>query len=380
AAGAQTVMATYNSWNDVEGGRDYGKVHGSRELLTDVLKTRMGFDGLVVSDWNAIEQVPGCRKDWCPQAINAGIDMIMVPEDWRAFIANTVRDVEEGRIPMARIDDAVTRILRVKMRAGLFEQPVSASRFNADASAVDFSDLAREAVRRSVVLLKNDGAALPLAPEARVLVVGASADSLSNQTGGWSLTWQGTENTNADFGTGETLLTALRTALGEADVTYSIDGAGVNPADYDAVVAVIGETPYAEYNGDVRFPRPVQHSLLHPADLRVLQAVAGRGTPVITVLYSGRPAYANDLMNLSDAFVAAFLPGTEADGLADLLVGGRHDFSGRLSFVWPGSACSTGEGANDVVQFPRGYGLSYAQPRTVGTLPLQNTPEACPEA
>ncbi|MFC0633541.1 glycoside hydrolase family 3 protein [Brevundimonas balnearis] len=380
AAGAQTVMATYNSWNDVEAGRDYGKVHGSRELLTDVLKARMGFDGLVVSDWNAIEQVPGCRKDWCPQAINAGVDMIMVPEDWRAFIANTVRDVEEGRIPMARIDDAVTRILRVKMRAGLFERPTASSRFNADASAVDFSDLAREAVRRSVVLLKNDGAALPLAPESRVLVVGASADSLSNQTGGWSLTWQGTENTDADFGTGETLLTALRRALGEADVTYSIDGAGMNPADYDAVVAVIGETPYAEYHGDVRFPRPVQHSQLHPADLGVLRAVSGRGVPVITVLYSGRPAYANDLMNLSDAFVAAFLPGTEADGLADLLVGGRHDFSGRLSFVWPGSACSTGEGEEDVVQFPRGYGLSYARPRTVGTLPMPNTPEACPEA
>jgi beta-glucosidase len=142
-------------------------------------------------------------------------------------------------------------------------------------------------------------------------------------------------------------------------------------------VAVLGETPYDEYNGDVRFPTPVQHSLQHPADLAALRAVSGKGTPVVTVLYSGRPAYANDLINLSDAFVAAFLPGTEARGLADVLVGGDHDFSGRLSFAWPGSACSTGEHAGDVVQFARGYGLSYARPARVGALPLPATPPTC---
>jgi len=321
--------------------------------------------------------VAGCAKDHCPQAVNAGIDVFMVPEDWRAFIANTVADVREGRIPEARIDDAVTRILRVKLRSGLFDRPADASALTGRADALNAAELAREAVRKSVVLLKNDNAALPLQAGRKVLVVGASADSLSNQTGGWSLTWQGTENTNADFATGQTLLAALREALGADNVTWSADGAGVDVSDFDAVVAVLGETPYAEYNGDVRFPTPVQHSLQHPADLAALQTVAGKGVPVVTVLYSGRPAYANDLINLSDAFVAAFLPGTEGRGLADVLVGGAHDFTGRLSFAWPGSACSTGEGADDVVQFARGYGLSYADPAPVDRLPLPPTPSTC---
>lgn len=376
-AGVQTVMVSYSSWNEVSAGRDHGKMHGNRELITDVLKDRLGFDGLVVSDWNGIDQVPGCAKDRCAQAVNAGIDIIMVPEDWRAFIANTVADVREGRIAQSRIDDAVTRILRVKMRSGLFDHPASASPLSGRAAALDASALAREAVRKSVVLLKNDNRALPLSRGRKVLVVGASADSLSNQTGGWSLTWQGTENTNADFATGSTLLAALRQQLGADNVSYSADGSGVNVADFDTVVAVLGETPYAEYTGDVRFPKPVQHSALHPADLAVLQAVSGKGVPVVSVLYSGRPAYANDLINLSDAFVAAFLPGTEGAGLADVLTGGRHDFSGRLSFAWPGSACSTGEGPADIVQFARGYGLSYAAGRRVGQLPLPATPSAC---
>jgi beta-glucosidase len=376
-AGVQTVMVSYSSWNEVSAGRDHGKMHGNRELITDVLKDRLGFDGLVVSDWNGIDQVPGCAKDRCAQAVNAGIDIIMVPEDWRAFIANTVADVREGRIAQSRIDDAVTRILRVKMRSGLFDHPASASALSGRAAPLDASALAREAVRKSVVLLKNDNRALPLSRGRKVLVVGASADSLSNQTGGWSLTWQGTENTNADFATGSTLLAALRQQLGADNVSYSADGSGVNVADFDTVVAVLGETPYAEYTGDVRFPKPVQHSALHPADLAVLQAVSGKGVPVVSVLYSGRPAYANDLINLSDAFVAAFLPGTEGAGLADVLTGGRHDFSGRLSFAWPGSACSTGEGPADIVQFARGYGLSYAAGRRVGQLPLPATPSAC---
>ncbi|MEP9359633.1 glycoside hydrolase family 3 protein [Sphingomonas sp. KR3-1] len=376
AAGVQTVMVSYNSWNDTAAGTDYGKMHGSRALVADVLKGRLGFDGLVVSDWNGIQQVPGCAKDHCPQAVNAGIDLFMVPDDWKAFIANTVADVREGRVPMARIDDAVTRILRVKLRARLFDRNPNASAYAGHAEALDARDLAREAVRKSAVLLKNQGV-LPLAPGKRVLVVGSSADSLSNQTGGWSLTWQGTENRNADFKTGTTLLAALRETLGTANVTYSEDAKGVDPGKYDAVIAVIGETPYAEYNGDVRAPKPVAHSSLHPADLAVLKAVSGKGVPVVSVLYSGRPAYTNDLINLSDAFVAAFLPGTEGEGLADLLVGGRTDFTGRLSFAWPGSACSTGEGPGNVVQFARGYGLSYARPARTNALAEPAVPTTC---
>ena len=376
-AGVQTVMASYSSWNDVAAGHDYGKMHGSREMLTDVLKDRLGFDGLVVSDWNGIEQVPGCAKAECAQAINAGIDMVMVPEDWKAFIGNTIADVEAGRIPMSRIDDAVTRILRVKMRSGLFEHAPSESRYNGRAEAVAAADLAREAVRKSVVLLKNNESALPLVPGEKILVVGDSADSLSNQTGGWSLTWQGTENTNADFATGATLLQALTAQFGAENIVYSRDAVGVDVTRFAKVVVVLGETPYAEYHGDVRFPAPVQYSHRRPNDLALLHAVSGKGVPVVSVLYSGRPAYVNDLINLSDAFVAAFLPGTEGAGLADVLSGGPYDFTGRLSFAWPGSACSTGEHEGEVVQFARGYGLSYARPVHMNPLPLPPTPNVC---
>lgn len=378
-AGVQTVMVSYSSWNDVAGGKNYGKMHGNRELLTDVLKGRLGFDGFVVSDWNAIEQVPGCTTDHCPQAINAGIDMAMVPEKWKSFIANTVADVRAGRIPMTRIDDAVTRILRVKMRSGLFDHAPSASRYSGDADALTAPALARQAVRESAVLLKNDNAALPLTRRGKLLVVGKAADSFADQSGGWSITWQGTGNDKADYTTGETLLTALRKAWGAANVVYSPDGMGVNPHDFSAVVAVIGEHPYAEYKGDLPYPETMQHSARYPEDLAVLRRVGGKGVPVVTVFYSGRTVYTNDLLNLSDAFVAAFLPGSEAGGIADLILRKTdgaigHDFTGRLSFAWPGSACSTGDQPGMAVQFPRGYGLSYASPRTTGRLPFAPAP------
>jgi beta-glucosidase len=374
-AGVQTVMASYSSWNDVAAGKDYGKMHGSRELLTDVLKGRLGFDGIVVSDWNAIEQVPGCTVDHCPQAINAGIDMVMVSEKWKSFIANTIADVREGRIPTARIDDAVTRILRVKMRSGLFDHPPSASAYSGEPEALKAPALAREAVRKSAVLLKNDRAALPLARRGKLLVVGKSADSFADQSGGWSITWQGTENKRSDYTTGETLLTALRKAWGADNVVYSADGKGVDPAKFSAVVAVIGEHPYAEYKGDIRYPATMQHSARYPDDLAVLDRVSGKGAPVVSVFYSGRTVYANDLINRSDAFVAAFLPGSEAGGIADLLLrqpdgSVAHDFTGRLSFAWPGSACSTGDAPGMAVAFPRGYGLSYAKPHETGALPF----------
>lgn len=381
-AGVQTVMASYNSWNDVETGKNYGKMHGSRELLTDVLKGRLGFDGFIVSDWNAIEQVPGCARDHCPQSINAGVDMIMVPEDWKSFIANTVEDVRAGRIAMSRIDDAVARIVRVKMRSGLFGRAPSASAYNGRADAITAAELGREAVRKSVVLLKNEGGLLPLKRGGKVLVVGSSADSLSNQTGGWSLTWQGDENVNADFRTGVTLLGALRKALGPGAVVYSPDGAGVDPSKFSAVIAVLGEEPHAEMKGDVAFPERLQHSAQNPMDLAVLRAVSGKGAPVATILYSGRTTYASDLLNLSVAFVAAFLPGTEGDGLVDLLLRTEdgavaYDFSGALSFGWPGAPCVVSDDGSGEMAFPRGYGLRYAEPKNLGPLPEPPAPASC---
>jgi beta-glucosidase len=372
-AGAQTVMVSFNSWNDVAAGVDHGKLHGSRVALTDILKNKLGFDGFVISDWNGIAEVPGCRNDSCPQAVNAGVDMFMVPDDWKAFIANTTRQVEAGEIPLARIDDAVTRILRVKLRAGLFDKAPSQNAYAGRDEALRARELARRAVRQSLVLLKNEGPALPLKRGSRILVVGKSADNLSNQTGGWSLTWQGTANTNADFPQADSILAGIRAAAGEGKVTYSLDGRGVNVADYDAVVAVIGETPYAEGDGDIGPAGTLRHSSRYPEDLAVLEAVAGKGKPVVTVFVTGRPLWVNDLLNLSDTFVAAWLPGSEGKGVADLLVAGpkKVDFSGTLSFSWPKTVCQTSLNAGSAGYAPLfklGYGLRSGARSKLGKL------------
>lgn len=375
-AGVQTVMASLSSWSDVATGVDYGKLHGSKTLLTDVLKDSLGFDGFVVTDWNGISQVPGCSQTSCPQAINAGIDMVMVPESWRAFIANTTEQVRRGEIPMARIDDAVTRILRVKLRSGMFGKRPSAGRHAGRPEALQARELARRAVRESLVLLKNDRQVLPLSRGKRILVVGKSAHSVQNQTGGWSLGWQGTENQNSDFPLADTVLSGIREAVGETRVEFSETAQGVDPARFDAVIAVIGETPYAEFSGDITPSDTLRHSGRYPEDLAVLKAVAGKGVPVVTVLLSGRPVWANDLLNLSDAFVAAWLPGTEGKGVADVLFrnaqgGVQHDFTGRLSFSWPKSVCQTPLNVGDpgyAPLFPFGYGLDYRSTVTVGPL------------
>jgi beta-glucosidase len=400
AAGAQTVMASFNSWtfhglapDGTQLDFDNVKMHGNKYLLTDVLKTKMGFDGLVVSDWNGIGQVAytdangqtqQCTNSSCPPAINAGIDIVMVPDDWKAFIANTIASVQAGEIPVSRIDDAVTRILRVKMRAGLFTMANGASVSTkpsarpgaADPAALVHRELAREAVRKSLVLLKNENAVLPLARNQKVLVVGKSADSIPNQTGGWSLTWQGTTNVNADFPNADSILAGIKEAAGDANVTFSVDGKGVDVTQFQAVVAVIGETPYAEGIGDIGKTGTLEHARRYPEDLAVLDLVSGKGVPVVTVLVSGRPVWANKELNRSNAFVAAWLPGTEGKGVADVLfrdAGGNvaYDFTGKLSYSWPKTACQTplnkGDAGYDPL-FAFGYGLTYAAPGTVGVL------------
>lgn len=365
-AGAQTVMASYNST------REFGKMHGAGFLLTDVLKKRMGFDGFVVSDWNGVAEVPGCERDNCAAAINAGIDMVMVPEKWEKFIKKTSREVLLGEIPMARIDDAVTRILRVKMRAGLFERKPDAG--VGDAGDLQARGLARRAVRESLVLLKNNGAVLPLKRGAKILVVGKSANSLRNQAGGWTLDWQGMKNRNADFPVGDTILAGIRDAAGESNVVFDKTALSANIESFDAVIAVIGERPYAEMKGDILAPASLAESERFPEDLQVLRKIAGHGKPVITVLVSGRPLYVNDLINLSDAFVAAWLPGTEGKGVADVLFRDAngaiaHDFHGTLAFQWPRSPCQSAFApSNDEPLFALGYGLKYTNPLHLGTL------------
>lgn len=357
AADVQTVMVSFSSWQGQ-------KLHGSRYLITDVLKGRMGFDGLVVSDWNAISQVPGCSNASCPAAINAGIDMIMAPTDWKPLYKTMIDQARTGVIPMARIDDAVLRILRVKLRAGLFEQGAPSSLMGKPRETFAARDadrqLAREAVRKSLVLLKNQNQILPLRRDIRVMVAGAGADNIPMQSGGWSLTWQGTETSNADFPGATSVYRGIAQAVtaGGGTAILSPDGSYATPPD--AAIVVFGEEPYAEGKGDLQ---DLGWSTRSPKDLALLRRLKAAGIPVVAVFLSGRPLWTSPEINTSDAFVAAWLPGTEGGGVADLLFSGPggqrlHDFTGRLPFAWPATTMPPKDPATTA--FPVGYGLSLS--------------------
>ncbi|WP_084187308.1 glycoside hydrolase family 3 protein [Andreprevotia chitinilytica] len=386
-ADVQTVMASFSSWQDQNAGataKAY-KMHGNKYLLTDVLKNKLGFDGFVISDWNGIGQVnrsnsdspTDCSNSDCPWAINAGIDMVMVPDrtDWQAFIANTIAEVKNGTIPQARIDDAVRRILRVKFNAGLFEKPTPSARLAVhEVGTPEHRELAREAVRKSLVLLKNNGGTLPLRRDAKVLVAGKSADNLSNQAGGWSVTWQGSGLTNDDFPGATSVWKAVQQIAPQAVLDTSSDGA-LADASFDAAVVVIGETPYAEGVGDIGKTKTLELARLHPEDVKLIESLRSRGVKkIVTVLFSGRPLYASRELNRSDAFVAAWLPGSEGEGIADVLFRRKSgavnvDFAGKLSYSWPKSACQTPLNVGDADYAPLyayGYGLNYRHPAEQG--------------
>ena len=368
-AGALTVMVSFSSWQGV-------KHHGNRSLLTDLLKNRWNFDGVVVSDWNGHGQVPGCSTTSCPAAINAGLDMFMAPDSWRELWTNTLAQVKSGEIPMERLDDAVRRILRLKMRLGLFEAGKPSTRPNAGRfdllGAPEHRALARRAVRESMVLLKNDGV-LPLDPRKRILVAGDGADSIGKQSGGWSLTWQGTGTTNADFPNGQSIWGGLREAVEAAGGTATLSQDGSWNEKPDAAIVVFGENPYAEFVGD---RKTLEFSPDDKADLETLRRFRAAGIPTVAVFLSGRPMWVNPEINAADAFVAAFLPGSEGGGVADLLLRDAkgqiaHDFTGQLSFSWPkrGDQFDLNVGSQDYDPlFPLGYGLSYAKPGRVARL------------
>ena len=377
-AGVQTVMASFNSWQGE-------KLHGHAYLMDEVLKVKMGFDGFVVSDWNGIGQVEGCTNDHCPQAINAGIDMIMVPHDWKAFITNTIADVEAGAIPMDRIDDAVTRILRVKYRAGLFFKPKPSERKHggneADLSSPFLKKVARSAVRKSLVLLKDNPGVMPILGNKNVLVAGKSAHSIQNQTGVWTLTWQGTGNTNEDFPNGESIYQGIAAKLtaGGGTAVLSEDGSAADDS-YDVIIAVIGETPYAEGQGDLNKFATLELSKRHPEDLALLNNLraAAPNTPILTVLVTGRPLWVNKELNASDAFVVAWLPGTEGGGVADVLFGQRH-FKGKFPFSWPAEDCQVPVNKGDELTplFPYGFGLTTDDDTYLGPLPEEVSDRGC---
>lgn len=360
AAGVQTVMATYNSWHGQ-------KIHGHRGLLTEVLKDRMGFDGFVVGDWNAHGQVPGCSNASCAAAFNAGVDMFMVPRDWRELYQNTLKQVQSGEISPQRLDDAVRRILRVKMRAGLFTRGKPSSRPLAGKvellGAPEHRAVARQAVRESLVLLKNNGQLLPLAPDTHVLVAGDGADNIGRQCGGWTITWQGTGNANRDFPGATSIWAGIRETVEAAGGTAVLSPDGSFDQPPEVAIVVFGEDPYAEFPGD---RHTIDYRSPADRDLELLRRLRQAGLPVVSVFLSGRPLWVNPELNASDAFVAAWLPGTEGGGIADLLFRApdgsiRHEFTGRLSFSWPQSptqAVLHRSAAGYEPLFPYGYGLS----------------------
>jgi len=358
-AGVQSIMASFSSWN----GR---KIHGHEGLLNGILKQKIGFDGFVVGDWNAHGQVEGCTNESCAQAINAGLDMFMAPDSWLGLYKNTLEQALSGEISAERLDDAVRRILRVKIRAGIFEAKRPSERLYAGDESIlgtpEHRSVARQAVRESLVLLKNNSNVLPLLPRQHILVVGPRADSVSSQSGGWTLTWQGGGIDNSLFPNADTILDGIQAAVERVGgtVEYSTDGSYEKKPD--AAIVVYGESPYAEFQGDV-------DTLLFQdeAALGQLKRLKSEGVQTVSIFTSGRPMWVNPLLNASDAFVAAWWPGSEGAGIADVIFRGTaeeagYDFKGRLSFSWPKrpnqGPLNVGVEGYDPL-FAYGYGLSY---------------------
>lgn len=364
-AGAMTIMASFSSWNGV-------KMHGNKSLLTDVLKGRLGFEGFIIGDWNAHSQVPGCTGGDCPVAFNAGLDMAMAPYRWKELFENTLKEAQDGTIPMTRIDDAVRRILRVKAKLGLFD-PARPAVGAAGLATRAHRDVARRAVQRSIVLLKNNGNLLPLKPGLKVLVAGSHADDIGLQCGGWTISWQGSGGHNADFAQGVSIWSGLKSAVEAAGGSAALSENGDFTARPDVAVVVFGEKPYAEHVGDLT---QLDFSSTDRRGLELLKRLKADGIPTVSVFLSGRPLWVNPELNQSDAFVAAFLPGTEGEGIADVLVAKKDgtpnlDFHGKLSFSWPKTpmqfALNYGQPDYDPL-FAYGYGLGYGDHVTVPRL------------
>ena len=359
-AGVQSVMASYNSWHGE-------KMHGNKSLLTDVLRGRMNFGGFTVGDWNGHGQVAGCKTTNCAASFNAGLDLFMAPDSWKELYSNTLAQVKDGTISMARLDEAVARILRVKLRAGLFESGRPSSRLLAGEfekiGSPEHRAIARQAVQESLVLLKNENGALPLKKDQKLLIAGDGANSYMKQSGGWTLSWQGTGLPDSEFPGATTIGKALVDGSGGKAV-ISRDG------DYDekpdVAVVIFGEDPYAEFQGDV--PDLIFRD--KSDNLALLKKYQADGIKTVAVFLSGRPMWVNSHINASDAFVAAWLPGSEGGGVADVLFG-KADFKGTLPFSWPKLATqyvlNVGDKDYDPL-FAYGYGLSYKKPAKTGKL------------
>ena len=353
-ADVQSVMASFSGWNGV-------KMHGNASLLTRVLKQRWGFDGLVVGDWDGHAKVPGCSPTDCPASIAAGLDMYMGPASWKGLYASTLAAARSGKLSMTRLDDAVRRILRVKLRAGLFEAGKPSMRPYAGRyellGAPDHRAVARQAVQESLVLLKNDGV-LPLKSSARILVAGDGADNVAKQSGGWTLTWQGTGTRPEHFPGATSIFAGVHEAMIAGGGTAELAVDGRYTAKPDAAIIVFGEDPYAEFQGD---RADLYFDDTHD-NLGIMKRLKTDGIPVVAVFLSGRPLWVNRHINAADAFVAAWLPGSEGGGVADVLFG-KADFKGTLPFSWPADAKGAPLNVGDPDYkplYPFGFGLKLA--------------------
>jgi beta-glucosidase len=373
-AGAQTVMASYSSWQGL-------KMHADGALLSAVLKGRFAFDGLLVGDWDAHAQLPGCTPVSCAAALNAGLDVLMAPDGWRELHANTLDQVRSGEIPAARLEDAVRRVLRVKLRAHLDSEGRPSSRPYAGRfellGAAEHLAVARQAVRESLVLLKNRDHLLPLSPRAHVLVAGDGADSIAKQSGGWTIDWQGTEP-NQDFPHAESIYAGIARCVRAAGGSAELAPAGEFHTRPDVAIVVFGENPYAEYAGDLA---TLEYSPGDKHDLALLRRLRTQDVPVVAVLLSGRPLWINAEMNAADSFVAAWLPGPQGGALADVLFRAAdgtvaYDFRGKLPFSWPRTPRPPAVDGlpGEAPLFRYGYGLTYADDGYVAPLPEDAPP------
>ena len=362
-AGVQSVMVSFSSWNGV-------KMHGNHSLMTGVMKDRWNFDGFLVGDWNGHGQVAGCTATDCPQSVIAGLDMFMAPDSWKDLYRTTLAHARDGTLPMARLDDAVRRVLHVKIRAGLFEAGKPSSRpYGGQFELLGGKGhraLAREAVRESLVLLKNAGGLLPLKAGNHILVAGDGADNLTKQTGGWTLSWQGTGTKRSDFPNAQSIWEGIDEAVKAAGGTATLSADGHYSAKPDVAIVVFGEDPYAEFQGD----RPdVGYDDAKSLDL--LRSLKAAGVPTVAVFLSGRAMWVNPFLNTSDAFVAAWLPGSEGGGVADIFFG-KTDFRGKMPYSWPKSSDQTAVNVGDANYdplFAYGFGLRFADKGDLAPLP-----------
>lgn len=373
-SGAMTVMASFNSWNG-------NKCHGHKYLLTDVLKKQLNFSGFIVSDMNGIDYLSDDFYLSVAQGVNAGIDMFMLPENWKLFIRHLLSHIELGTVPISRVNDAVSRILSVKIASGLFDADSPHERTWASHESFgskEHRSIAREAVRKSLVLLKNEQKTLPLDRNAHILVTGKNADNIGHQCGGFTIDWQGVSGNNEFLGA-TTIWQGIAEVAPNAVLNSNHDLSTISAKDHDIAIIVIGEHPYAEGFGDIRssdnliieagsqingqinISEPYGNSLelekLHPEDYLLIKNISDKGIPVVVVLISGRTLIINSELESSSAFIAAWLPGTEGEGVSDMLFG-DFDFQGRLSFSWPKMYSTAKNKEATPPLFPLGFGLT----------------------